>query len=364
MHRDLEFFEGLIIKFINRTITDEESLQLEKWVMLSKENKDFFLEMINANRFANEALHQANVKKNNLIPKKRNYALILAAASLAILLSLGLWLFKTKTELPDKKGFALIINGENLVINESEKEFNFRNQKIFSQNRGIWYFTPNAFQKISVQVPKGKILKVQLSDGTSVQLNAASQLSFPGNFAEQPHRNVALEGEGFFEVEKNVRQPFIVETKLFSTKVLGTKFNINSYEDDSEHTVTLLEGSIEVKDKTAAEKLLLKPGETADIRTNLPKKIKIEKARESQVAWLKDELSFDDETMPDIIKKIERANNVKFIYDHGVFGEERFSGNFKKENLDEILQVLVRKFECRYEVNGNIIKIKKIKNYD
>lgn len=85
-----------------------------------------------------------------------------------------------------------------------------------------------------------------LADGTKVWLNSRSSLKFPTNF-QGKSRNVILDGEGFFTVAKNKEVPFIVKTKKYDVKVLGTEFNILAYSTDSIWETSLLEGSVEIQ---------------------------------------------------------------------------------------------------------------------
>src|SRR5690606_31471902 len=93
----------------------------------------------------------------------------------------------------------------------------------------------------TLSTPKGGQYQVILSDGTKVWLNAASSLRYPTVFTGN-ERKVILNGEAYFEVAKNEKQPFKVVTDRQELLVLGTHFNINSYEDEPDVKTTLLEG--------------------------------------------------------------------------------------------------------------------------
>ena len=104
----------------------------------------------------------------------------------------------------------------------------------------------NSGQRSSVRVPEGGEYRVVLSDGTKVWINSGSELTFPMNFGKE-ERVVELKGEAYFDVTKSKEWPFIVRTCRSSVKVLGTSFNICSYEEDSLEQVTLEQGGVEVK---------------------------------------------------------------------------------------------------------------------
>ena len=101
------------------------------------------------------------------------------------------------------------------------------------------------YKEYVVEVPDGAKSKITFPDGSVVWLNAGSKVTYDSNFARES-RNVGLTGEGYFEVSKNKELPFVVNTGKLTVKVLGTKFNLKSYEEDSEVKVTLKEGAVKV----------------------------------------------------------------------------------------------------------------------
>ena len=115
-----------------------------------------------------------------------------------------------------------------------------------------------------MRVPEGGEYRVVLSDGTKVWINSGSELTFPMNF-EKGERVVELKGEAYFDVTKSKEWPFIVRTCRSSVKVLGTSFNVCSYEEDALEQVTLEQGGVEVKHHD--ETYLLHPGEQFELDT-------------------------------------------------------------------------------------------------
>src|SRR5690606_25711612 len=117
-----------------------------------------------------------------------------------------------------------------------------------------------------IKAAYGTQTQLQLADGTKVWLNAGSKLSFPISFNGLDERKVKLIGEGFFKVNKNARQAFIVQTSHMDIKVLGTSFNVNAYENEDNITVALEEGKVSLlkcaRGKTK-EMISLNPNEVA-----------------------------------------------------------------------------------------------------
>ena len=110
---------------------------------------------------------------------------------------------------------------------------------------------------------KGRQFNLVLSDGSKVWLNAASSITFPAAFIGK-ERKVTITGEAYFEVAHNAAIPFIVEKGNTSVLVLGTHFNVNAYDDETTLNVTLLEGSVNVRNGIYNSRI--KPGQQAQIK--------------------------------------------------------------------------------------------------
>ena len=98
----------------------------------------------------------------------------------------------------------------------------------------------------AIHVPSGQRAELTLGDGTRVCLNSNTTLTFPDHF-DRKERRVTLDGEGYFQVAKNEKKPFIVQAKEYEVRVLGTEFNVMMYKDQDFFETVLLKGSVEVK---------------------------------------------------------------------------------------------------------------------
>ncbi len=112
----------------------------------------------------------------------------------------------------------------------------------------------------TITTPRGGQYQLALSDGSKVWLNASSSLRFPTTFAGT-ERSVELTGEGYFEIAKNTAMPFSINVNGVVVQVLGTRFNVNAYNDESVVRTTLVEGAVKVK--RAGEVMMLRPGQQA-----------------------------------------------------------------------------------------------------
>ncbi|MDD2793431.1 MAG: FecR family protein [Sediminibacterium sp.] len=238
-----------------------------------------------------------------------------------------------------------------------------------------------------VKVGHGSKSKIQLPDGTQVWLNSGSKLTYEGSF-KGGLREVALDGEAYFDVTSDPKHPFIVHTSNIDIKVLGTAFNVKAYDLDRTIEATLIHGSIEVVDRLQpdAPKVMLKPHEkmvfnksrhaaavktglieetqpeqpistSAILVTPLPKHIADSSIQET--SWLYNRISFDDEKMTDVAIKLERWYDVKIKITDDKVKNYRISGAFIDETIDEALRDIQLLIPFKYEINNKTITISK-----
>lgn len=184
------------------------------------------------------------------------------------------------------------------------------------------------------------IKNIVLSDGTNVWLNKGSILITSQPFTEN-RREVLLVGEGYFEVEKDETKPFYVKTAQLSTRVLGTYFNMASYPGTKNTEVTLYEGKVELTDaESTSNKVVLKPGERATFskedKNFFVKDVDISKP----AAWRNGCIYFYDEDLFAIAQKLEFKFQTQIIIVDEEVGKLRFTADFDKETLEEILKLL------------------------
>ena len=211
-------------------------------------------------------------------------------------------------------------------------------------------------------VPYGKYVSLQLSDGTKVWLNSGSRMTYPPVFNGN-HREVYLQGEGYFEVTKNTQKPFFVKTDLLKVEVLGTKFDVQAYKQENSYSALLLEGKVSLSSRqklsTNQEDIVLKQYERGEfsVTTN---KIVVENVQhpENYVAWTYGYISFDEETLESLLKRISRYYNIdiQLISENRSF---KISGKLDlKEDSERVLRgiAVISKMKLFKQEGGYIIK--------
>ena len=191
--------------------------------------------------------------------------------------------------------------------------------------------------------------KITLPDSSVVWLNANACLRYPREFSEQI-RQVEIKGEAFFEVRKDEKKPFIVQTDGIGIRVLGTTFNVDAEPEKTE--ITLLTGKIGLYKYTnqsqTADRILL-PGERA-VFLKSDNKLSISTIRpENTISWVTGIFKFKDNSLADIMQELQRAFHVKIHIQNENLKKQTFNANFtEKETLEEILSVL--QISARYKI--------------
>lgn len=226
----------------------------------------------------------------------------------------------------------------------------------------INYQQTNAKEELvynTIHIPYGKTFKVFLSDGSEIILNAGSSLKYPVKFLKSTPREVFLEGEGFFKITKDSMHPFIVHSNALKTAVYGTVFNVSSYSNEERIEVTLIEGSVGVyKESDAADLKKLVPNQLASYsKINEQVEIKDQVAIEKYIAWIDGVLLFKNDQFNDIIKKLERHYNITVTNNYKEIENERFTGRFEIEGIEEVFATFKRTIPFTYVKKNNEIII-------
>ncbi|NRF40535.1 FecR family protein [Pedobacter foliorum] len=186
----------------------------------------------------------------------------------------------------------------------------------------------------TIETPRGGQYRINLPDGTKVWLNAESSLKFPITFESTGDRLVELTGEAYFEVAHNKNQPFIVKTSKQELEVLGTTFNINTYENESSTTTTLLEGSVKITHDKQVR--VIKKGQQAKVKDE----IKVGPAQEDAIAWKNGIISFTNADIKTIMRQVSRWYDINVNYE-GEIPTRLFTGEVSRQaNLSELIGIL------------------------
>lgn len=215
----------------------------------------------------------------------------------------------------------------------------------------VWMNRPTPAAQM--QTAYGEIRKQQLPDGSTVMLNANSEISYHDGWKEGTAREIWLKGEAFFHVSKTPsKDRFIVHTERFDVVVTGTQFNVMNRAGKT--NVMLTEGSVTLKMKDGTE-INMKPGQFVEFNEQQPK---IKTAREENVlAWKDKKLFFEKTTLRVAVQQIEELYGVKISLANDKIGDKPISGIMMNDNLDVLLQALeaTSEFHVVRKTNNEIL---------
>ena len=200
-----------------------------------------------------------------------------------------------------------------------------------------------------IVVPPGQRANLTLSDGTNVWLNARTKIVYPAVF-DKSVRQVAVDGEAYFDVAKDKKRPFIVETGKCNMEVLGTKFNVEGYSDKDDFEVTLMEGSVRVASRIGlGDTLMLKPDSKACLQKDGRLKV-IPVDDYNPYRWKEGLICFRNESFLSIMSDLEKYFGVSIVVENKNVLKYYFTGKFRQaDGIDYALRVLQRDIRFKYE---------------
>jgi transmembrane sensor len=258
--------------------------------------------------------------------------------------------YAEETQIPSQlEGPVLILpEGESIALNKTESSLDYSNPENVLVNNESKLLSRNKAEKLlsnQVIIPYGNRSKITLSDSTVVWLNAGSRLIFPSEFSGK-QREVLLFGEAFFDVSDNKEMPFVVKTSSLEVKVLGTEFNVSAYPEDNTVQTVLKEGSVSIRRNNSGifeSDVVLKPNQMALFNKNTQNSKVYDVDASYYTIWVKGLLSFDDQDLSRVIKKIERYYNIQIRYTDPLVGLQKISGKLDlNKNLEEVFEYLAK----------------------
>lgn len=207
-------------------------------------------------------------------------------------------------------------------------------------------------QYMEIRTNPGMITSVILPDSSKVWINSCGYLKYPVRFTKD-HREVVLEGEGYFEIKKNEAAPFTVKVnENYAVQVLGTNFNITAYKEDEKIETTLVEGSVRLNIITQTGQTisqLLKPDEKAVFEDNKLSLQQIDPLFET--SWKDGKMYFKNQPMNDVIKRLSRHYNVVFNVKDPEILESLITAKFESEQLLQVLEYIKLASDIKYKIH-------------
>ncbi|NCC10669.1 MAG: DUF4974 domain-containing protein [Bacteroidia bacterium] len=308
--------KDLLYRFFNQETTFEEEKLIRQWLEASEENRETL--------FKERKLFDAlllHAETSSLTQSRRHYKVLFRRAIIAV------------------SSVAAVVL---LAVT------------------GTVRYMEQAMQKLPdnvITVPQGQRVSLRLADGTQVWLNAKTRMSYPQSFQSANKRMVSIDGEAYFEVSKDKKHPFVVQTKRGAIEVLGTKFYVSAYSRTDKFETSLIEGRVKVY--TPSAELILRPNDKAVWKDGHLVRSKIDDT--DLYRWRDGLYCFKNETFREVLKQFEVYYDVKFVYQNKQLSNPKINGKFRLvDGVDYALNILQKEVEFTYhrDEETNVIYIK------
>lgn len=395
---------SLIIKQHRGELTVEESIELEQWANESGSNRELLQQLTNEETLRREliAFNEAEEAKESIWKKideattdttqiipmpvhhHHRYRYWAAAVSVAaVLTTVAYFWFQHKPRstapvaqttvndvLPGgNKAVLKLSDGKTIVLDDAQNGVLAQqgSASIIKENDGELIYKPFTIDQSPVTyntlaTPAGGQFQLKLPDGTRVWLNAASSITYPTAFTGT-ERRVTITGEGYFEVARDARKPFMVtiqsgDKQPTEVEVLGTHFNINAYEDEALVKTSLLEGKVKVVSSyfNGKQTAILKPGQQSQVDVEGKLKLKENADMEEVIAWKNGDFIFQSADIGTLMRQVTRWYDITVSYPNGM-PKDKFSGKIGRNvNLSQLLEIL-KYSEVKFELKGRTLVV-------
>ncbi|MDR3268203.1 MAG: FecR domain-containing protein [Tannerella sp.] len=302
------------------------------------------------------------------------------AAAGCILLAVGLWFYDLKMNRPDPaadyrsfftdsaaldnltSGNIVILrhDQEKIEVSETNVELSHDAEGRMSVNSEAIGNKPANKPESDLNrlfVPYGKTTSILMSDGTKIWVNSGSRVMYPSVFAKNK-REIYVEGEVFLDVARNEPVPFIVKTDLLEIHVLGTSFNVSAYRNDENQSVVLVTGSVSIKGSSENTTRTILPNQKYVLERNTDTAGVEQVDVVDYICWKYGFLSFRNEKLSAVLKKVERYYNVRIAYDASAIDHTSVSGKLDlKEDIGETFRIIAITAPIEYVIREGEISL-------
>lgn len=395
---DIGNIERILLKYFNGSATLEELDFLEEWISNNQQEyidavKVYFEAIESKQDIDTNLAYQKFIKKIDevkvvsiakpkLVYKILKYAAVFIGISISSFLlyqnfhkqDLGL---SENKEVAYDKATLVLADGTEIVLEEHQNEEikSDGGVKIVNNAKVLKFSSVNNSKNVNpaevtyntLFVPNGELYQIELPDGSAVWLNSATSLKFPTQFVGN-QREVSINGEAYFEIQKDKKKPFIVKTSMADVTVLGTHFNVSSYSDDGFFATTLVEGSVKLSaSNQGITTVILKPGQKGSLIKGNNSPINVKEVEVYQeIAWKDGKFFFEKEKLGTILTKLSRWYNADFKFEDQSVANYIITGVAKKDQpIENLLDIISKTSKVKFEIvkmpknNRKLIKIRK-----
>ncbi len=368
MERNSNHIEQIIARFLEGTISDEESDLFTAWLKESKENRKTYFSYKNVwleaktpddQGFVDQSWNRLRLR--TILRENDRRSITYGWHDYLVRFSIA--------------ASILILVGVSLFFGTAARRLSRFDQTVHE-----------------IHVPLGSRTSVTLPDGTNVWLNAGSTLTYNAGFGRR-NRDVSLVGEAYFDVQERRRLPLLVQTRDMDIRVLGTKFNVKAYPEENKTEATLVSGQIEVFlsiDDVSARNIMLSQNQrliyshvkksvvfenttikehsdTLPAKDKAPERLVVSpgvvlahvRNTDEYISWKDGKLVFKSEPLKTLIPKLERFYNVNICFKDPSIQDNVYSGILQDVTIEEVMRAISVSSGIRFEIEKNQIILSK-----
>ena len=217
--------------------------------------------------------------------------------------------------------------------------------------------TPKEVVYNKLSIPRGGEYRIELEDGTKIWMNSESRLRYPVAFFNDT-REVYLEGEAYFEVQRDVNRPFIVHAGEQKVTVLGTFFGISCYASEVNDYTTLVSGKVKVDFERGKQSFVLEPGMQVayDKKSGIATERKVDVAE--FVAWKNGKYVFKQKRLEDILSTLSSWYDFEVFYQNEDVKEILFSGELRRfDDFNYLLRLIERTSDVKFIIDKKVVRV-------
>jgi len=290
------------------------------------------------------------------------------------------YLSKETSNLPEKRRLRKIISHTDKVLNQEIPDPNKKVKKIYRSPMVFWkrWMTAAAIllpvlfisiyllydspvKTISITASGGQIQSVNLPDGSQAWLNSGATISFPEKFGKNQRSVNLTNGQAFFEVTRNEQKPFVIDAGGFSIEVLGTSFEVTTFENFDRASVSVKTGKVKVNTEVTQinSPTILSANHKATINIATGNIETTEIDSEDIAGWRDNMLVFSADEFGTVVEALQRKYNVRIDLKRPELLHEKITLRLDDQPVQTAIEILSISSNFKYEfINDSTIVIK------
>ena len=387
--KDKTISASLIYRKIEGKLSAVEEERFEAWLKEGWEHREYYERMRimyqqeNVQEVETGEIQEAwvvfekRVQGQRRIERRQRWVWVMSAvASVAIVICCWFVYYRANTKQKLNVAVQKIVPGQyNAVLEMADgATYQLGEQQYFLQERTgnqikvdstvLSYLPVNNKSGLSqdivynkLSVPKGGEYRIELEDGTKVWINSASRLRYPVVFSGNI-REVYLEGEAYFEVQREGDRPFIVHSGEQKVTVLGTSFGISCYASEANDYTTLVSGKVKVDFERGKQSFVLEPG--MQVAYNKESGVAMERKVDVAefVAWKDGKYIFKQKRLEDILSTLSRWYDFEVFYRNEDVKDVLFSGELRRfDDFSYLLRLIERTSDVKFVIDKKVVQV-------